>query len=294
MSILEQIELWFATTGAKYADQEVRELLNDATEEIIHLQKRVKTLEFGGEMILDISGDTQATVKWAWNRAKEPKAENTEQQRVIDAQYRDVEELKAEVARLRGEVKSLTEQKNKAWDVAYKNAGLADLRTVEVQKLQAEVTRLREQRDIAFKALEASNAEVARLRNTDTYRKCKSLIKERDEAQEHYEDAIRANTEAVVSRDNAREAARKLWREHARKYKVQEYLDDYPWLEDNNTPPERQTCQHPINQRVRQTVVVDGHKAAYKEHCNVCGHRFDPVYLKPYDHPQDVSQDECS
>jgi len=275
MSILEQIELWFATTGAKYADQEVRELLNDATEEIIHLQKRVKTLEFGGEMILDISGDTQATVKWALNRAKELEAENTEQQRVIDAQYRDVEELKAEVARLRGEVKSLTEQKNKAWDVAYKNAGLADLRTVEVQKLQAEVTRLREQRDIAFKALEASNAEVARLR-------------------EHYEEAIRANTEAVVSRDNAREAARKLWLEHARKYKVQEYLDDYPWLEDNNTPPERQTCQHPINQRVRQTVVVDGHKAAYKEHCNVCGHRFDPVYLKPYDHPQDVSQDECS
>ena len=75
MSILEQIELWYATTGAKYADQEVRELLNDATEEIIHLQQRVKTLEFGGEMILGIADSSRDTVKWALERLKEQDSE---------------------------------------------------------------------------------------------------------------------------------------------------------------------------------------------------------------------------
>ena len=55
---------------------------------------------------------------------------------------------------------------------------------MSIEELQAEVARLREHYDEAIRANTEAVTENARLRNTDTYQKCQSLIKERDEREE--------------------------------------------------------------------------------------------------------------
>ena len=66
--------------------------MRDKDAEIERLQQRVKTLEFGGEMILGIADSSRDTVKWALERLKE---QDTEKDAKIETLSKAVDSWKA-------------------------------------------------------------------------------------------------------------------------------------------------------------------------------------------------------